>query len=262
MIAISLIGKKALVGGSSKGLGKAIAIALAQCGATVTLVARNEQKLVEALKDIPQPNSQKHNYIVADYANLPDFQYKIDEYLANNTVDILVNNTNGPAAGTVFDKGVEDYQTAFNLLFQTVVYTTSKVLTTMQKNGFGRIINVASITTKEPLSNLILSNTMRSAVVSWAKTLSKEVAKDNIAVNTILTGYFDTERLEEISALQAQKQGVTSNSIKENMVANIPARRLGAPEEYGYLVAFLASDLAAYITGTTIPIDGGLLKSI
>jgi 3-oxoacyl-[acyl-carrier protein] reductase len=146
--------------------------------------------------------------------------------------------------------GIADYQQAFNLLFQTVVYTTSLVIGGMQERGFGRIINIASRTVREPLPHLALSNSIRSAMVSWAKTMSREVASSGITVNSILTGYFDTERLNQ------------SQSLKENAAKQVPAGRFGRPEEFGYLVAFLASEQAAYINGASIPIDGGMLQSI
>ena len=262
MIPISLENKKALVGGSSEGLGKAIAMQLAQCGATVVLVARNEQKLKNVIQELPAEFGQQHQYLVTDYADLNAYKQLMTAFLTENPIDILVNNTNGPSAGTVFDKNLTDYQTAFELLFQTVVHTTMTALPNMQKNNFGRIINVSSLTVAEPKQNLVLSNSIRSALVSWSKTLSNEVAKHNITVNNILTGLFDTKRLNELNALQAEKNNKTMAEWKEIIVKDIPMKRLGKPEEYGHLAAFLASDLASYITGTSIPIDGGLSKSI
>lgn len=258
---INLANKKTLVGGSTRGLGKAIALQMAACGATVTLMARNEEKLKETIILLPTPLNQIHNYLVTDFANFEGFKSDINKYFENNSIDILVNNTNGPSAGTVFEKSDLDYFAAFQLLFQTTCYVTTQALVSMRKQHFGRIINVCSITVKEPLPHLVLSNTMRSAVVSWAKTLSTEVAVNNITVNNILTGYFDTERLNEIIHHQANINNISTESQKKNMEANIPFKRLGKPEEYGHLVAFLASDYASYITGTSIPIDGGLLKS-
>lgn len=258
---INLAGKKSLVGGSTRGLGKAIALQLAACGATVTLMARNEEKLIETLKLLPTQSNQNHNYLVTDFANFEGFKSDINQYFENNCVDILVNNTNGPSTGSVFEKSDLDYLQAFQLLFQTTCYATMQALVSMRKQNFGRIINLCSVTVKEPLPHLILSNTMRSAVVSWAKTLSTEVAANNITVNNILTGYFDTERLNEIIQHQANINIVTVEFQKKSMEANIPLKRLGKPEEYGHLVAFLASEYASYITGTSIPIDGGLLKS-
>jgi 3-oxoacyl-[acyl-carrier protein] reductase len=132
----------------------------------------------------------------------------------------------------------------------------------MQASNYGRIINLSSISVKEPLQNLVLSNSIRSAVISWAKTLARELAPQGITVNNILTGYFDTERLDEINRLQSEKKGISLDTYKEAMKNDIPVGRFGTPKEFGYLVTFLASDYASYITGTNIPIDGGLLKSV
>lgn len=259
---ISLENKKALVGGCTQGLGKAIALQLAECGATVTLLARNEEKLKGVLSELSAVSGQKHNYIVADYSDFGKFKETINAFFKSNTIDILVNNTNGPEAGSVLEKGTAEYQDAFNLLFQTVCHTTLQALPHMQKNNFGRIINVSSVSVKEPIPHLVLSNTIRTALISWAKTLSAEVAKNNITVNNILTGYFETERLSSIMKMQAKYANIDVAEIKNITLEQVPMKRFGKPEEYGYLAAFLASDYASYITGINIPIDGGRLKSI
>jgi 3-oxoacyl-[acyl-carrier protein] reductase len=259
---ISLSNKNALVGGSTQGLGKAIALQLAQCGANVTIMARNEQKLIETLGELATESGQKHQYLVANFGDFEGFESIITPFLNQNNIDILVNNTNGPEAGGVLDKGVSDYQTAFDLLFKTVCQTTLKVLPNMQKNQFGRIINVSSLTTREPLPHLALSNSIRTALISWSKTLATEVAKDNITVNNILTGYFDTERMQNVMKAQAATKNLEIEVVQQNTLSQIPMKRLGKPEEYGHLATFLASDFASYITGTSIPIDGGLLRAI
>lgn len=259
---ILLTNKKALVGGSTQGLGKAIALQLANCGATVTLLARNEEKLKNVLNELPAQYGQKHSYLVADFSLLEHFKDTVSAFLKTNPIDILVNNTNGPESGSVLEKKITDYQTAFNLLFQTVCFTTLEAIPNMQRNNFGRIINLSSISVKEPLQHLALSNTIRSSLISWSKTLATEVAKNNITVNSILTGYFDTERIKSIISVQAKNKNIKIDEVRSQMVQQVPMQRFGKPEEYGYLVAFLASDYASYITGTNIPIDGGLLKSI
>ena len=259
---ILLKGRKALVGGASRGLGKAIAMQLADCGAEITLMARNEEKLKVALAELPCTHGQQHNYLAVDFANFNQFKTTVEGWFQNNTVDILVNNTNGPAAGGVTDKTTEDYQQAFDLLFKTVNFITTQALPGMQAAKYGRIINLSSISVKEPLQNLVLSNSIRSAVLGWAKTLARDVAPAGITVNNILTGYFDTERLKEIHGLQAEKAGVSLDTYKEKMKLEVPAGRFGQPDEFGQLVAFLASDSAGYITGTSIPIDGGLLRGV
>jgi len=257
---IVLTGKKAMVGGSTRGLGKAVAMQLAECGAEVTLLARNEEKLKAAVADLPVPAGQKHGFLAADFSDFDSFQRVVSGYFANRGTDILVNNTHGPAAGGVTEKSIADYQAAFDTLFKTVVFLTSAALPSMQKNGFGRIINISSLSIRQPIPHLALSNIIRPAVSAWAKSLSSEVARYGITVNNILTGYFDTERINEIYSGQALKLGITLEEHKARMARDVPARRFGKPEEYGYLAAFLASEQAAYITGANIPIDGGLTK--
>jgi 3-oxoacyl-[acyl-carrier protein] reductase len=259
---ISLKGKRALVGGSSRGLGKAIAIQLAQCGAEVTLMARDENRLNLALAELPANAGQRHNYLVVDFVNFELFKSTMANWFVNHQVDILINNTNGPAAGGVLDKTVDDYQQSFDLLFKTVCFTTLEALRGMRAKNYGRVINLSSFTVKEPLQNLVLSNSIRNAVINWAKTLAREVAPVGITVNNILTGYFDTERLNEINRVQSENKGISLELYKEKMKAEIPAGRFGTPEEFGHLVAFLSSEFSSYITGTNISIDGGLLRSV
>lgn len=259
---ISLQGKKALVGGSTQGLGKAVAMQLALSGATVTVMARDEEKMKRVVSELSTNSGQQHQYLKVDFLNIGSFKSKMEDYFTNNTVDILVNNSNGPSAGSVFEKKMEDYEVAFNLLFQTVCCTSLLAIPNMQQQKFGRIINMSSVTVQEPLSHLVLSNSIRSAIASWSKTLATELAPYNITVNNILTGYFETERLKEIMTQQAHSRGIEIEQVKNSIQNGIAAKRLGNPEEYGYLVSFLASEMAAYITGTNIPIDGGFLKSL
>ena len=158
-------------------------------------------------------------------------------------------------------KNIESYQEAFDLLFKSVVYTTSLIAPKMIKNKWGRIINVTSVSVKEPLNYLVLSNSIRSAVVAWAKSLSVDVGKDGVTVNSILTGYFDTERIKDLNKEKSKSLNISEDEVLEKMKSLVPINRLGKTEEYGYLVTFLSSDKAAYINGASIPIDGGLLKS-
>ena len=256
---IDLAGKKALVGGSSKGIGLGIATELANSGASVCLMARNESRLKQIVDKLP--NSSNHSYLVVDFSKFEDFKIKIEEYVKNNQVDILINNTQGPPAGNSLSKNIDSYQEAFDLLFKSVVHTTSLVIPGMQKNKWGRIINVTSVSVKEPLNYLVLSNSIRSAVVAWAKSLSVDLGPHGITVNSILTGYFDTERIKELNKEKSKSLNISETEVLEKMKSLVPASRLGRPEEYGYLISFLSSDNAAYINGASIPIDGGLLKS-
>jgi 3-oxoacyl-[acyl-carrier protein] reductase len=256
---IDLAGKKALVGGSSKGIGLGIASQLAESGANVCLMARNKSKLEEIINQLP--NSENHSYLIVDFSNFEEYKIKIEAYLENNQVDILVNNTQGPSAGNSLSKDIDSYQEAFDLLFKSIVYTTSLIVPKMQKNKWGRIINVTSVSVKEPLNYLVLSNSIRSAVVAWAKSLSVDVGKDGVTVNSILTGYFDTERIKELNKEKSKSLNISEDEVLEKMKSLVPTNRLGKTEEYGYLVSFLSSDKASYINGASIPIDGGLLRS-
>lgn len=259
---ISLKNKKALIGGSSRGIGMAVAQQLAESGASVTLMARSEEKLKDIITHLPTDQGQKHQYLVVDFTDLGAYKKIIGTHFKDNTIDILVNNTQGPAAGNAMDKDIGDYQKAFDLLFKTVVFTTEQALKGMVAQKYGRIINLASVSVKEPLSYLALSNTIRAAVVTWSKSLATEVGKYNITVNSTLTGYFNTERIKELNGAKAKTLGVPISEVDRQMTSNVPVGRFGDPREYGYLVAFLASEQASFITGTSIPIDGGLLRSL
>lgn len=259
---IDLKGKRALVGGSSKGLGLAVAKQLASSGAHVTLMARDETKLKTIVNDLNKATSLNHKYLIVDFNDFNSFKEIINGFFSENEIDILINNTQGPPAGDVLNVDIDDYQNAFDLLFKNIVYTTMLAIKNMQKNKWGRIINITSISVKEPLSYLALSNTLRSSVTAWAKTLASDVAKDNINVNNILTGYFDTERIQQLNSEKSKKLNISEDKVLEAMKAQVPMKRIGNPEEFGYLASFLSSEKSSYITGANIPIDGGLLKSI
>lgn len=259
---IDLRGYRAVVGGATRGLGLAAARQLAASGATVTLMARNEHSLNEALASLSSDAGQQHDYLQVDYLDFIGFRQLTERFFSGKKVDILVNNTNGPKAGTVNEKTTEDFQEAFDLLFKTYHHLTQLLVPGMRSRGYGRILNVSSVSVKEPLPNLVLSNSIRTAVVSWAKSLADAVASDGVTVNSILTGAFDTERIRELTQKQAQASGDTIDALLEARKASIPAGRFGDPKEYGYLLAFLASPMAAYITGASIPIDGGAIKSL
>lgn len=258
---IDLSGKYALVGGSTKGIGKAIAERLAASGASVTLMARSEELLKSIVTQLDTRYDQQHQYLVVDFSNFSSFASQMDTYFESNKVDILINNTQGPAAGSAIEKSIKDYQTAFDLLFKCAVHTTTLALKHMKSQQWGRIVNVASVSVKEPLNYLALSNSLRAALVTWAKSLSMDIAVDNITINNTLTGYFDTERIAKLNAQKAKKMNVSPEKVREAMEAQVPMQRIGQPEEYANLVCFLSSQQASYITGTNIPIDGGLLKS-
>ena len=259
---IDLDGKKALVGGSTGGIGKAIAIELSKCGADVTLMARDKEKLKKTLNELSKNENSNHNYIEVDFNNFNDLKIATADFFKKNTIDILINNTQGPPAGGSLEKNITDYQNSFDLLFKNHVWITSLALKGMTLKKWGRIINVASISVKEPLNYLVLSNSMRAALVTWAKSLSIDVDKNSITVNNILTGYFDTDRIQKLNSEKAKKMKIKPSEVRKAMENMVPMNRIGDPVEYAYLVCFLASNFSSYITGANIPIDGGLIKSL
>ena len=259
---IDLTGKFALVGGATNGIGKAIAIRLAASGASVCIMARNKSKLEKVVNELDRSRNQKHKFLEVDFSNYNLFSKSIKYFFETNHIDILVNNTQGPEGGSALEKSIDDYQSAFDLLFKCAVKTSLLALTNMRDKKWGRIINVASISVKEPLNYLVLSNSLRSALVTWSKTLSVDIAKFNITINNVLTGYFNTERLKQLNSKKAEKLGINISKIEDKIKDTIPMKRFGNPEEYANLVCFLASDKSDYITGINIPIDGGFLKSL
>ncbi|MEL6974021.1 MAG: SDR family oxidoreductase [Bacteroidota bacterium] len=259
---IDLTGKNALVGGSTSGIGLAIAHQLAESGAQLTLLSRTEEKLKKVVSSLPSPSGQTHEYLSVDFSDFASFSERIKQFFKENTIDILVNNTQGPPAGGALEQSVDAYQNAFDLLFKSVALTTELALKHMMQQKWGRIITVSSISIKEPLNYLALSNSIRSAVVAWAKSLAYDVAPHGITVNNVLTGYFDTDRIAQLNATKAEKMGVEASEVRKTMEEQVPMKRIGNPSEFAYLATFLASEKSAYITGTNIPIDGGLLKSM
>ena len=259
---IDLTGKFALVGGATNGIGKAIAIRLAASGASVCIMARNKSKLEKVVNELDRSRNQKHKFLEVDFSNYNLFSKSIKYFFETNHIDILVNNTQGPDGGSALEKSIDDYQSAFDLLFKCAVKTSLLALTNMRDKKWGRIINVASISVKEPLNYLVLSNSLRSALVTWSKTLSVDIAKFNITINNVLTGYFNTERLKQLNSKKAERLGINISKIEDKIKDTIPMKRFGNPEEYANLVCFLASKKSDYITGINIPIDGGLMKSL
>ena len=259
---IALTGKFALVGGATNGIGKAIAIRLAASGASVCIMARNKSKLEKVVNELDRSRNKKHKFLEVDFSNYNLFSKSIKYFFETNYIDILVNNTQGPDGGSALEKSIDDYQSAFDLLFKCAVKTSLLALTNMRDKKWGRIINVASISVKEPLNYLVLSNSLRSALVTWSKTLSVDIAKFNITINNVLTGYFNTERLKQLNSKKAEKLGINISKIEDKIKDTIPMKRFGDPEEYANLVCFLASEKSDYITGINIPIDGGFLKSL
>ncbi|MGH2975998.1 MAG: SDR family oxidoreductase [Solirubrobacterales bacterium] len=247
---LGLENRVALVMGASRGLGRAIAAALAREGAKVAIASRSLEKLEEAAAGIGGGATP----FVADAADLDRLAALPAEVAKKlGSVEILVANAGGPPLGGALDHELEDWDVAYRSLVLAPRILAGAIVPGMRERGWGRIVNVGSSSTREPIPGLNLSNSHRMAAVGFLKTLSREVAADGITVNTIATGPFATERLMDDSGSLA--------GAEEAARANVPAGRLGHPEEYGDLVAFLCSDRAAYVTGTVIPIDGGALRS-
>ncbi|MFA6571558.1 MAG: SDR family oxidoreductase [Bacteroidota bacterium] len=262
---IRLENKTALVCGSSQGIGKAIAIQFAEMGANLILVARNENALQKVISELPTNNKQKHNYIKTDFSQYEKAIKTINNFLNKfdlNSVDILVNNSGGPAYGQILEDTPEKFIDAFNqhlILSHTLVQA---LINPMKEKKWGRILNVISISTKQPIENLGVSNTVRGAMASWSKTLSRELAPYGITVNNLLPGYTATTRLEILLKNNADQSGKSIDEISSQIISSIPTRRFGKPEEVAYLAGFLASDYASYITGVSVPVDGGFLRSL
>lgn len=254
---LSLLNKKALVCGSTQGIGKATAVELALLGASITLLARNEEALQATLQELDTTQGQKHSYLVADFADTETLKNIAANRIAPEYFDILVNNTGGPPAGLAKDAKVEEFLSAFNNHLIANHILTQAVIEGMKANGYGRIINIISTSVKQPIPGLGVSNTIRAAVGNWAKTLAGELGPMGITVNNVLPGATDTQRLRAIITNNATKKAADEDEVRAHMVAEIPARRFAQPEEIAAAVAFLASPAASYINGINLPVDGG-----
>ncbi len=262
MLSLDLKGKTALIGGSTQGIGLASAQLLASMGARCVLISRNKEKLEVAVKTLTTGDGQKHEYLVADYAHPDEVNKVVSEYVKTNTIHILINNSGGPAGGPVTNAKPEEFIAAFqqHLICNHII--TLLVVEGMKKEGYGRIVNIISTSVKIPLSNLGVSNTIRGAVASWAKTMANELGQFGITVNNVLPGATATERLTSILDTKSAKSGKDKEEVAKEMMAEIPARRFGQPEEIASVIAFLASPAAGYVNGTSIPVDGGRTGSI
>ncbi|MBK5285197.1 MAG: SDR family oxidoreductase [Bacteroidia bacterium] len=254
---ISLENKRAIVCGSTQGIGKAAAFELASLGATVTLIARNEEELKKTYTELPGTYSQKHEYICADFSRPDELKMKVDKYVSGKTIHILINNTGGPKGGPITEAKPEEFTATFSQHLVCNHILVQAVLGGMKKDKYGRIINIISTSVKQPIKGLGVSNTIRAAVANWAKTLAGEVARYGITVNNILPGSTDTQRLHSLFEAKAQRERKTVDTIKNEWLCEIPMERFASPEEIANAIAFLASPAASYITGINLPVDGG-----
>jgi len=260
---LDLKNKRAMVCGSTQGIGRAVAVELAALGASVTLVARNEDELKKAAEALDQAAGQQHDYVVADFSNPDEVSLQIQAYVqAQDAVHILVNNTGGPPGGPILEAAPEEFLKAFNMHLINNHQLVQAVVPLMKKAGYGRIINIISTSVKEPIAGLGVSNTTRGAVASWAKTMANELGQFGITVNNVLPGSTKTSRIYSLVESRAEKSGRSKAAVQQEMEAAIPARRFAEPEEVAAAAAFLATPAAAYINGVSLAVDGGRTGSI
>jgi 3-oxoacyl-[acyl-carrier protein] reductase len=259
---LSLTGKTAVVCGSSQGIGFAIAKELALLGANCILLARNPDSLEKAVAQLKADANQSHQFFTADFSDPESVRKAIETIVAAQPIHILVNNTGGPAAGPITEAKEEAFINAFQQHVVCNHILTQAVLPGMKSDGYGRIINIISTSVKIPLPNLGVSNTIRGAVASWAKTMSNELAPFGITVNNLLPGSIQTGRLDSLIQKTAEQKSISKDAAVEEMKNSIPMKRIGEPEEIAAMAAFLASPAASYITGTSIRVDGGRTGSI
>ncbi len=255
--------RHALVCGASEGIGRASAIALAQAGVSVTLLSRREDKLRALAAELPRvAEGQAHGHLAADVADSAALAAKLQALCTATPVHILVNNTAGPAGGAAHSAAPEQYVAVFNQHLVANQILVQAVLPGMRAAGWGRIVNIISTSVKEPIANLGVSNTVRGAVASWAKTLASELGGFGITVNNVLPGYTRTQRLEQILAERAAATGKSEDDIAQAMLGTVPAGRFAEAGEISAAVAFLCSPEAAYINGINLPVDGGRTRSL
>ena len=259
---LSLEGKYAIVCGSTQGIGLAIAQELALLGANCTLVARNELSLKEIIPTLDISLRQQHSYLVADFSQPEVVKEIITSYVKEHPVQILINNTGGPASGPITDATTDAFIDTFNqhLICNHILATA--VIPSMKKAGYGRIINIISTSVKIPLRNLGVSNTIRGAVASWAKTMANELGQFNITVNNVLPGMTSTQRLSKLIDTIAAKSNKSTEQVTNEMIGEVPMKRFGEASEVAAMAVFLASPAAGYVNGTSIPVDGGRTGSI
>ncbi|MBL7662643.1 SDR family oxidoreductase [bacterium] len=254
-------GKRALVCGGSRGLGKAAAIELASLGCEVILLARSEETLKQTLRELPGTG---HHYITADLTKVEILQTALsaNANLFAKPIEILINNAGGPAAGEILNAELDAFKSAFETHLLCSHSLVQRLLPGMRAANYGRIINIISTSVKQPIPGLGVSNTIRGAMASWSKTLSMEVARYGITVNNILPGATTTDRLTALIKNKAEKRSVSEALIESEMQLEIPMGRFGKPEEIAATIAFLASPQASYITGVSIPVDGGRTSAL
>jgi 3-oxoacyl-[acyl-carrier protein] reductase len=260
---LGIRGRIALIGGSSSGLGRAVAEELAENGVDVVLCSRSATNIAEAADQIRQKFGVRAIGIPANLSDRSQAQDVASRAVREfGRVDILVNNTGGPPAGPFESHDAETWHQTYHLLLESVLTLTRSVLPGMKDRGWGRIINITSIAVKQPVEGLVLSNSLRAAVTGFARTLANEIGHTGITVNNVMPGYTKTDRLVHLAKSNAERKGSSVEDAYAQWEREIPMKRLGEPREFAALVAFLASERASYITGTSIPVDGGWIRSL
>ncbi|MEM7453174.1 MAG: SDR family oxidoreductase [Planctomycetota bacterium] len=260
---LNLSGRRAIVCGSSQGIGRAIAIELASLGADITLMARNPERLESVARELAKDSGQKHEMIVADFSEPAQVKIGIDQFVGSKkTAEILINNTGGPPGGTAIDADINEYLEAFNNHLVCNQILTQALAPGMKSKKFGRIVNVISTSVKQPIPGLGVSNTIRGAVANWAKTLSVELGPYGITVNNVLPGFTRTARLDQIIQSKADKTGQSVEIVSAAYAETTPAKRFADAHEIAAAAAFLCSPAAAYINGVNLPVDGGRTLSL
>jgi 3-oxoacyl-[acyl-carrier protein] reductase len=260
---LGLRNKVALVAAASRGLGRAVAEELAAEGASLVLCARDTKTITETVAAIADKSGAHVLAVAADVSIPSDVKRLVESATARfGRIDILVTNAGGPPAGRFENLSAEQWEAATRLTLFSAIELARQVLPGMKERRWGRILNITSIAVKQPVDNLILSNSLRAGLTGFARTLANEVATDGITVNNILPGYTRTERLVELAGMMATKQGISASEFMSRWEQEIPMRRLGEPHEFAALAAFLVSERASYITGTSIQVDGGWIRSL
>jgi 3-oxoacyl-[acyl-carrier protein] reductase len=254
----NLSGHRAVVCGSSQGIGRAIAIELSRLGADITLMARNPERLESVVRELDTDSGQKHEMIVADFSEPAQVKIGIDQFVGKKkTASILINNTGGPPGGLAIEAKVNEYIDAFQSHLICNQILAQALVPGMKHKGYGRIVNVISTSVKQPIEGLGVSNTIRGAVANWSKTLANELGPFGITVNNILPGTTRTARLDQIILARSKKTGESVEEVTRQFESAIPAGRFAEPKEIAAVAAFLASPAASYVNGINLPVDGG-----